>query len=114
MDTNFLASQIKSHIADRRVARPFENGVADVGATYRNFTNAQAAIAFPVTTPGSWPVSATAYLVPWFNGGCPWPSEFLQAMNQSIPLVCFWAFDHFCLFSWPVPLPKQVARATFL
>jgi hypothetical protein len=84
------------------------------GATYRNFTNAQAAIAFPVTTPGSWPVSATAYLVPWFNGGCPWTSEFLQALNQSTPLVCFWAFDHLCLFSWPLPLPKQVGRATFL
>lgn len=84
------------------------------GATYRNFTNAQAAIAFPVTTPGSWPVSATAYLVPWFNGGCPWTSELLQALNQSVPLVCFWAFDHLCLFSWPLPLPKQVGRATFL
>jgi hypothetical protein len=84
------------------------------GATYRNVTNAQAAIAFPVTTPGSWPVSATAYLIPWFNGGCPWTSELLQALNQSVPLVCFWAFDHFCLFSWPLPLPKHVGRATFL
>ena len=54
------------------------------------------------------------YLVPWFNGGCPWTSEFVQALNQSIPLVCFWAVDHFCLFSWPLPLPKQVGRATFL
>ena len=84
------------------------------GSTYRNFTNAQAAIAFPVTTPGSWPVTATAYLVPWFNGGCPWTMEYVCALNQSIPLICFWAFDHLCLFSWPLPLPKEVGRATFL
>jgi hypothetical protein len=84
------------------------------GSTYRNFTNAQASLAFPVITPASWPVAATAYLVPWFNGGCPWTSELLQALNQAIPLVCFWAFDHLCLFSWPLPLPKKVGRATFL
>ena len=83
------------------------------GATYRNFTNAQAAIAFPVTTPGSWPVSATAYLVPWFNGGCPWTTEFVSALNEAIPLICFWAFDHFCLFSWPLPLPNELGRVVF-
>jgi len=58
-------------------------------------------------------VTATAYLVPWFNGGCPWTTEYMSAINQSIPLVCFWAFDHFCLFSWPLPL-KEVGRVTFL
>ena len=81
------------------------------GSTYRNFTNAQAAIRFPIVL-GSWPVAAMAYLVPWFNGGCPWTSELLQALNQSVPLVCFWAFDHFCLFSWPLPLPN--GRVAFL
>jgi hypothetical protein len=84
------------------------------GSTYRNFTNAQAALAFPVTAPASWPVTATAYLVPWFNGGCPWALEYLFAFKQSTPLICLWAFDHLCLFGWPLPLPKEVGRAAFL
>jgi hypothetical protein len=84
------------------------------GSTYRNFTNAQAAIAFPLTAPGSWPVSATACLVPWFNGGCPWPMEYVCALTQSIPVIGFWAVDHFCLFSWPLPLPEDLNGATFL
>jgi hypothetical protein len=82
------------------------------GSTYRNFTNAQAAIAFPVTAPTSWPVTATAYLVPWFNGGCPWTMEYVCALNQSIPLICLWAIDHLCLFSWP-PLPTELGSVVF-
>jgi hypothetical protein len=82
------------------------------GSTYRNFTNAQATVAFPFTA-GSWPVAATAYLVPWFNGGCPWVTEYLQAARQHIPLICFWAIDHFCLFSWPSPLPTELGSVMF-
>jgi hypothetical protein len=59
--------------------------------SHRNLTNAQAAIAFPFATPASWPATATAYLVPWFNGGCPWTLEYVWAGSQSIPLICFWA-----------------------
>ena len=44
---------------------------------------------FPFTA-GSWPVAATAYLVPWFNGGCPWTMEFAHAVSESIPI--FFAF----------------------
>jgi hypothetical protein len=40
--------------------------------------------------------------------------EYVSALNQSIPLICYWAADHLCLFSWSLPLPKQVGRATFL
>jgi hypothetical protein len=84
------------------------------GSTYRNFANAQAAIAFPVTAPASWPMTATAYLVPWFNGRCPWVMEFLYAARQSLPLTCFWAVDHLCLLDWPLLLPKDTARRSFL
>jgi hypothetical protein len=77
------------------------------GSTYRNFTNARAAIAFPVTAPAGWPLAATAYLVPWFNGGCPWTTEYLCTLSQQVPLICLWAIDHFCLFSWPLPLPTR-------
>lgn len=83
------------------------------GSTYRNFTNAQAAIAFPVTAPGSWAVTAAAYLVPWFNGGCPWTMEYVRAVSQSIPLILFWALDHLCPFSWRLPLPNETDRVVY-
>lgn len=61
------------------------------GATYRNFANAQGAIAFPVTSPANWPLSATAHLIPWFNGGCPLLMEYLCAVERTVPLLCLWA-----------------------
>jgi hypothetical protein len=84
------------------------------GSTYRNFTSARAAIAFALMPPGSWPVTAVAYMVPWLNRGCPWTMEYVGAIGQSLPLISFWAFDHFCLFSWPLPLPNGINRATFI
>jgi hypothetical protein len=84
------------------------------GSTYRNFANAQAAITFPLASPANWPIAATAYLIPWFNGGCPWVIEYLYAAEQSVPLICFWAFDHLCLFSWPLPLPSENGSKVFL
>ena len=73
------------------------------GATYRNMANALAAIQFPFTAPCNWSKSATAYLVPWFNGGCPWTTEYVA--SRSLPNLNFWAVDHLVLLSWPVPLP---------
>jgi hypothetical protein len=29
-------------------------------------------------------------------------------------LICVWAVDHLCLFSWPLPLPNGANRAIFL
>jgi hypothetical protein len=40
--------------------------------------------------------------------------EYLRALCQSIPLICLWAVDHLCMFSWPLPFPKEVGRAAFL
>lgn len=76
------------------------------GATERSLTLAKQSIAFPMTAPLTWPVADTAYLIPIFNGGCPWPLEFLAALGTRTPLVNLWAFDHFCLLSWPVLMPK--------
>ena len=72
------------------------------GSEYRNLTNALEAIAFPTTAPCSWPVSKIAYLVPIFNGGGPWPAEYLVA--SGVPLVNLWAVDHTILFDWAVAL----------
>lgn len=78
------------------------------GATYRTIDNARAAIAFATTAPMNW--TTVAYLVPWFNGGCRWPREY-QLAAAAIPLINFWAVDHFTLLSWPIPPPTDTAWA---
>jgi hypothetical protein len=81
------------------------------GATERSLTLAKQSIAFPMTAPLTWPLADTAYLIPIFNGGCPWPLEFLAALGTKTPLVNLWAFDHFCLLSWPLAMPKPGSSA---
>ena len=81
------------------------------GATARNLTLAQQAIAFPTAAPMTWALADTAYMIPVFNGGCPWTLEFLATLAAGTPLVNLWAFDQFCLMSWPVPLPAPGAAA---
>jgi hypothetical protein len=73
------------------------------GSTYRNFANAQAAIGFPVTTPASWPVTATAYLVPWFNGGVP--------VDERTPSGVESVHSPRMLLGVRSPLPVQLAAA---
>lgn len=80
------------------------------GSFYRNLDRAKQSIEVTQGAGWTWPIADTAYLVPWFNGGCPWPAEFLHARAKSAPLVNFWAFDHLCLMTWPVEMPS--ARAT--
>ena len=89
------------------------------GSTYRNLTNAKLAIAFPWTV-GTWSRDNAAYLVPWSNGGCAWPAEFLAWLNAIIaalpdtpsPIVNFWAVDHLTLLGWRTqPLPSNPSAA---
>jgi hypothetical protein len=89
------------------------------GITYRNASNAAAAIAFPWTA-GTWSRDDTAYLVPWVNGGCAWPAEFLAWLNSvaaalahsPAPVVNFWAVDHLVLLGWQTqPLPANAGSA---
>jgi hypothetical protein len=84
------------------------------GSFYRNSDRAKDSIEFPFTAPQSWSKADIAYLVPIFNGGAPWPAEYLMARNSGVPLINFWAFDHICLLSWPLPLPKNSADAKFV
>ena len=80
------------------------------GAQERNFDKARHAINFAMTSPGSWAAGDVAYLVPWFNGGCPWSWEYLSAVDSRLALVAFWAFDHLNAFGWPLPLPTRSAN----
>jgi hypothetical protein len=83
-------------------------------ATYINMDLAHQAVVFALTPPMSWPASNVAYLVPWFNGTCPWPREFLLASSRGLNIVNFWAYDHLSLMSWPIPLSISLERARFL
>lgn len=80
------------------------------GSFYRNGDLASAAVRF-ATDVLAWPRAAVAYLLPIFNGGCPWEREYLAARNAGIPIIALWAFDHICLLSWPLPLPRNVRSA---
>jgi hypothetical protein len=83
------------------------------GATYRNLDLALQAITFAFTGQLSWPLFDVAYLIPWFNGACPWPSEYQLAATAGIGLINFWAYDHVALMSWPIPFPSPIRRSTF-
>jgi len=84
------------------------------GAQERNLNKALESIRFPFAEI-SWDNADSAYLVPIFNGGCPWVREYRAAMGEGVPTVNLWAFDHICLLSWQIPLPLAPAiRAEFL
>ena len=74
------------------------------GATYRFLQGAINTIKYPYTTL-TWPKSKVFYLIPIFNGSCPWPAEYLYWLTQKLPGFNFWALDHMILLSWDVPLP---------
>src|SRR5208283_1211724 len=80
------------------------------GSQERNLAKIKASIMFPMTSPNSWSADSVAWLVAWFNGGCPWTSEWLLTRGL-VSLVNFWALDHLTLNSWPLPLPAGVARS---
>ncbi len=84
------------------------------GATYLNMDLAMEAVTFAFTGALSWPLADIAYLVPWFNGTCPWKSEFQSASQLGLGLINFWAYDHLALMSWPIPFPSPVNRSLFL
>ncbi|MBV9610954.1 MAG: hypothetical protein JO091_00710, partial [Acidobacteriaceae bacterium] len=83
------------------------------GATYLDMDLAHQAMIFALASPMSWDKSDVAYLVPWFNGTCPWPREFALASTRGLQLINFWAHDHLVLMSWPVPLPSWLQRSFF-
>lgn len=81
------------------------------GATYLHMGLAQEAITFALTGPMLWDKADVAYLIPWFNGTCPWPREFGLASSRGLHLINFWAYDHLALMSWPLPLPSWLQRS---
>ena len=81
------------------------------GAVDRNINEAQQAARFPYTAPLAWAKADVRYLIPWFNGGCPWTNEYLVAGRERLPNLSFWAWDHLNLFGWPLPLPVEARKS---
>lgn len=79
----------------------------DNGAGSRSLTLAKDTIDFPVSAGNAWPRSATRHLIAVFNGGCPWQREYRLAKSRQVPVIIYWAFDQFCLFSWPPGAPPE-------
>jgi hypothetical protein len=71
-----------------------------------NLDKAQACASYPFTAL-SWDRAHCRYLGGWYSAAWPWAREFQAAQRTAVPLIKFWAYDHICLFGWPLPLPKQ-------
>lgn len=71
-----------------------------------NLDEAQTCAGYPFTVL-SWDRAHCRYLGGWYSAAWPWAREFQAAQRTAVPLIKFWAYDHLCLFGWPLPLPKQ-------
>jgi hypothetical protein len=76
------------------------------GITYHNLDKSLETMLFPATAPNGWSKADYRVLLPWHGGSCPWKAEYLNARRKGLGPITFWAFDQFCIFSWPVPLPE--------
>ncbi|MBM3774822.1 MAG: hypothetical protein FJW37_06605 [Acidobacteria bacterium] len=81
------------------------------GSVERNLFKALETVRFPYTTPLGWARQDARYLLPWFNGGCPWVEEFLLAGRERVGGLVFWAWDHLNLLGWGLPLPGEERRS---
>lgn len=81
----------------------------DWGAASRDLNLVRDVMEFPVVL--GWPLDSIRYMLPIFNGGCPWISEYRLAMDLKIPFLNLWAFDHVCIFGLNVLGPARTARA---
>jgi hypothetical protein len=41
----------------------------------------------------------------------PWLREFVNVNRLGLPAIKLFAYDHLCLFGWPVPLPTTDDRS---
>jgi hypothetical protein len=78
-----------------------------------NLDKAKRCAAYPFTEL-SWDRAHCRYLMGWYNAGWPWARECQAAQRTAVPLIKFWAYDHLCLYGWPLPLPKQPSSPSFI
>jgi hypothetical protein len=59
----------------------------------------------------AWDQAHCRYLMGVFYATWPWLREFVKVNRLGLPAVKLWAYDHLCLFGWPIPLPKTDDRS---
>jgi hypothetical protein len=55
----------------------------------------------------SWDQAHCRYLMGLYYSTWPWMREFVNASRIGPPAIKLWAYDHVCLFGWPLPLPTS-------
>ncbi|MCC7153444.1 MAG: hypothetical protein IT161_02650 [Bryobacterales bacterium] len=81
----------------------FKLEALDFGAWSRNLDLSFQAIQFPVQL--GWPRDSIRIMVPVFRGSYPWEQEITRARDLGLNAVNLWAFDHVCLYGWPLNAP---------
>jgi len=59
----------------------------------------------------AWDQAHCRYLMGLYYGTWPWLREFVNVNRLGLPVIKIWAYDHLCLFGWPVPLPTTDDRS---
>lgn len=78
----------------------------DFGAGTRSGDLAAYAITFPFEL-GKWPRNKVRYLIPVFNGGCPFGYELRLARAEQLAGINTWAHDHVHIFGWTLSEPED-------
>ncbi len=82
----------------------------DFGAWSRNLILARTAMEFPILL--GWPRDSIRYLIPVFRPAAAWEREYQTAKGLQIPVLNFWAFDHFCIYGLKVEEPRPAVTFT--
>ena len=59
----------------------------------------------------AWDPAHCRYLMGLYYATWPWLREFVNVNRLGLPAIKIWAYDHLCLFGWPVPLPTTDDRS---
>jgi hypothetical protein len=59
----------------------------------------------------AWDQAHCRYLMGLYYSTWPWLREFVNINRLGLPAIKIWAYDHLCLFGWPVPLPTTDDRS---
>jgi hypothetical protein len=59
----------------------------------------------------AWDQAHSRYLMGLYYATWPWLREFVNVNRLGLPVIKLWAYDHICLFGWPVPLPTTDDRS---
>ncbi len=74
---------------------------------------ARRCVAYPFTEL-SWPVDSCRYLAGAYYSSWPWQREYTSVQRTGVPMLKYWAYDHICLFGWPLPLRTSRNRAQLI